>query len=75
MSRQQLNNFRRLKNLFRQLAGYGLNPNDWKIAREQSNAEGVYLYHRSDRQFRFRGQIARSSSGDLRLHYLKLISL
>jgi hypothetical protein len=75
MSNQQRTNFRRLKQLFRQLAGYGLNPYDWKVAREQSNTDGVYLYHREDRDFRFRGRIARTSTGEMQLRHLRLISL
>ncbi len=80
MSIIQFENFKRLKNLFRQLRSYGLNPRDWKLDRtfwkpSELSDEQLHMYHRLDRDFRFRAHVATNTAGQILLQDLNLISL
>lgn len=65
MSKKQAQNFRLLKALLSQLRAFGLNPKDWRIVRDASDASDnlIELRHRHDTDFRVTGRIRQSTCG------------
>lgn len=75
MSQQQIVNFKLFKFLLTQLKNFGLNPADWKIDRKsQPGTNQIFLVHKKDGEFRFRGELAVNSESVNWLN-LSLLSL
>jgi hypothetical protein len=75
MTNLRMGDLHRFKSLILQLESYGLNPNDWRIDREQIEPGVVRVRHRKDSDFMLRGLLSRTRQGAMRLENLQVASL
>ncbi len=75
MSHTQIINFRFFKQLLVRLEEYGLNPYEWRIERQASEAGTLRLCHRRDPGFQFKGRALLEKSGRVNWQELTLISI
>lgn len=67
-------NFTMLRNVFRSLRSFGLNPRDWQVDRAGTLAPGAFAFqHRFDSDFRIFAEVRPQTVGELQA--LRVISL
>jgi hypothetical protein len=76
MSESQIDNFRMIRNLLRQLRGFGLNPRHWRLVRHTNvvHPSEFALANRHDEEFRLRATVVTERSR-AKLVTLSLVSL
>ena len=75
MSVEQVQNFRLLRAILKKLSAFGLNPNQWRLARVQNPSaakDSFAIYHNEDRDFRMVGMWQRKITGQLSVSALSL---
>ncbi len=67
MSIQQVQNFKKLRAILKELTAFGLNSNQWRISRlrdpGQSDENSFVIYHSQDEEFRLHGSWQKSKTG------------
>lgn len=76
MSKEQLVNFKFLKQLMNDLAFFGLNPREWRFERSaEVTRTRLTLCHKGDRNFRLKGVVTSLPCGRNRFSELTVVSL
>ena len=66
MSIQQVENFRKLRGILKELTDFGLNPRQWRVARlshQPQSLTAFTIYHAQDQSFQMQGSWEKSQSG------------